>query len=115
MATKFTANPRKTLEDNEWLLIRGDYYFSDSPCLTAMSCDGDYETISLVVPEIPLAKDEVVLNHDLFFDNEFIEAVASYIAKSKREVFFGPFRTKSYVLSLKDNWKDLCCEDISVV
>ena len=79
-----------------------------------MSSDGDYEDITLSVPEVPLSDNEVVLNHDLFFDKEFIDAVVSYIADSKREVSFGPFNTKTYVLKLKENWKDLCCENTEV-
>ena len=114
MATKFTADTSKPLGENEWLMVRGEYYHDDSPYLGAISNEGDYEDITLVVPEIPLADDEVVLNHDLFFDNEFIDAVTSYIATSKREVCFGPFNTRSFILSLKENWRDLCCENTEV-
>lgn len=106
MRNTFTRNTG-ILRENEWTVIIGDYVHSEMPYIGAVDCDGDFVDITQVVPGISLEADEIIMNHDLFCDKEFVDDMVDYIAASKREVSFGPYRTKTYVLKLKENWRDL--------
>lgn len=48
------------------------------------------------------------MNHDLFTNRPLVKALAAYIADETREITFGSFNTRTLVLKLKENWKDLC-------
>ena len=89
-------------------LIYGEYLYSDMPCIEAWDEDGPYAVVTQVIPGIEIAKDEIILNHDIFVDPQFVNDFIEYLGVDKREVTFGPFDTKTYVVKLKENWKDLC-------
>ena len=109
MKNIFIAKPDvEELSENEWLVLRSKYAYSNTPYIEAMNCDGDFESITQNVPEIDLEEGEVVLDHNLYScAKEFVSDIIEYIADSFREVTFGPFSTKTYVLKLKENWMEL--------
>ena len=89
------------------VLMYGEYTFSDMPAIEMISEDGE-DIITEVIPGIYREKDEITLNHDILPYTDLVDSVIDYIGVSKREVVFGPFDTKTYVVKLKKNWQDLC-------
>lgn len=103
---KFSTNmPSK---DGEMHLFFHSYLFSGGAYLEAWDIDGPYADVTENIPEVALREGEVCLNHDLFFNTDFVEALTDFIGEAKREVTFGPFSTKTFVLKLKDGWEKLC-------
>ena len=77
------------------------------PYIWAETEDGEDE-ITANIAGVPLNENEVIMNHDLFTNKPLVTALAEYIANETREITFGSFNTRTLVLKLKDNWKELC-------
>ena len=69
--------------------------------------DGWYADLTENVPGIDLGRYEVVIKHDLYHQ-EWLKDLCEYIADSVRDVSFGQFGTKTKVIKLKPNWRELC-------
>lgn len=102
----FTTKPEE-FKDGKVLLVYGEYV-TGGTAIEAWCDEGPYAHISINVPEIPCSENQIVLNHDICFDERFVQDVKSYLAKDSVPVAFGPFGTISELITLKDNWKDLC-------
>lgn len=100
---RFGKDPAK-----DTVLYYGEYVYSDMPAIEAWFPDDGPETITEVIDYIPIEKDEVILNHDILFDKKLVNAIIDYLGTSVREVFFGPYMTKTLVVKLKEGWKELC-------
>ena len=101
----------QTIEGENDILLEyeGDFAFSPvpMPSITAWCDEGPYATVTQFVPEIEIEPGEVVLHHDILCDSDFVKDLIEYIGEGYREAVFGPFGTETYVLKLKNNWKDL--------
>jgi len=90
------------------MILRYGEYIHDGIAIDAWDEEGPFADVSEFVPEVPVADDEIILNHDVLFDRDFVDGLISYLADSTRDVSFGPFNTRTIVLKLKENWKELC-------
>lgn len=91
----------------ESIVLRyGEYVATNGIAIDAWDEEGPFADISICVQGIHLEENEVVLNHDLLFDKEFVDSLIHYIAEDARPVHYG--YAHSYAIKLKDNWKDLC-------
>ena len=96
-------------EEGEMIIFQRRYAFNDSLALEAWESDGPYAMITQCMPDVPLAENEVILNHDIInHGQEFLESFLEYMTCSKRELVFGPFRTKTLIVKLKEDWKERC-------
>ena len=96
----------KTFEDGDMILAYGVYTATDGIYISAWDEDGPYADVTICVPEISLEENEVILNHDILFDKDFMNSFLKCFAESKRPVSYN--YANSYVVKLKENWKDFC-------
>lgn len=82
-------------------------YDKDNPGLEVWDVDGWATDLTQNIVGITLEEGEVAINHDLFF-KPYLPELMKYIGQSSREVKFGPWGTKTLVVKLKENWKELC-------
>lgn len=100
-------------EKGEVIIFSSRYVYGDGISLEAWDSEEPYAMITENIPGIPLAKNEVILHHDLiscngFDGNDFLGDFLDYMTESSREISFGPYNTKTLAVVLKDNWQDLC-------
>lgn len=97
----------KSFENGNIILMYGEY-LGGGPCIKAFSAEGPYAAVSTFVPDIPCEENQIVLDHNLPVDGEFVRELKQYLAKDSVPVCFGPFRVRSELITLKDDWKELC-------
>ena len=92
----------------EMAIVTYDEFANNShPYFDVWDEEGWYTDLTTDTAGITLEKDEVAINHDLYFQG-WLKDLCDYIADSVREVTFGRFGTKTKVIKLKPNWKELC-------
>ena len=96
----------KNIENGNMILRYGEYAATDGIAIDAWDEEGPFADVTICVQGIPLKKNEVILNHDVLFDREFVDSFLEYLAEGARPVHYG--YANSYAIKLKDNWKDLC-------
>ena len=96
-----------TTKDADYII----YYCGESADTVTMETwckDGPYGDVNIYVPGVVMEDDEIFLHHDNFLNREYADALIEYLAENSRPVTFGPFNTKSCIIKLKADWKDLC-------
>lgn len=107
MSFTFTTNLNE-IENGKTVLLYGEYAATGGPAIEAWDEDGPYADVSICVPNIICKDNQIILNHDILFDKKFVSAFKKYLCTEEEEVCYGPFNTRSSLVTLKDNWKDLC-------
>ena len=98
----------KNIEAGDMALFYGEYV-EGGIALDAWDEEGPFSDVSICVPGVPLKENEIILNHDILWDNEFVNAFSEYICTGeKRPVRYGPFGVESAIVTLKLEWRDLC-------
>ena len=99
-------------EPGEMVIFSGNYVYGDGISLEAWNHEEPYAMITENIPGVDLAENEVIIHHDLVSCNgwdghDFLGELIEYIADGDREISFGPWNTKTKVIRLKENWRDL--------
>lgn len=92
------------------ITVTHDEYVATSGIALQAWKDGEpYATLTVCVPDIPLEKDEIILNHDILLNamltTEFLDYMCDTTGGIKR-VKYG--YAESYIVKLREDWKDLC-------
>ena len=93
-------------------VVRDEYIATNGVALKAWKDGEPYAFITICVPEIPLEENEVILNHDIQWDAKFTSEFLDYMCDTTdgiKRVKYG--HAESYIVKLKDGWKDLCMTD----
>lgn len=97
-------------KEGEMVIYRGHYTYGDGIALEAWDMYEPYAVITVNIPKIPIASDEVIIHHDLMSEHceRFLSDFLEYMTDGSREIRFGPYNTRTLVVKLKENWKELC-------
>lgn len=109
MNIKFTTDPREVTKDT-MILYSGKYVYGNGISIEAWDDEEPYAMVTENIPGIPLAEKEVILHHDLITTNgfdgrDFISDFLDYMTTGHREITFGPYNTKTLVVTLCDDWE----------
>ena len=89
------------------VMVRGEYMATGGVALRAYDRGEPYATVTICVPEIPLKDNEVILNHDILWNDEFTKSfIDQFCEDGMAPVRYG--YADSYKVKLKDGWEDLC-------
>ena len=105
MTYKFTMNV--PVRDGD-VMIRAMETRFGYPFLEAW-CNDDCKAITSDVDGVILGENEVILDHNFMgpSNKSFVDSLIEYLCSDSREIIFGGWKTKTLVLKLKDNWRDL--------
>ena len=109
---KFISEKRQP-KDGEMIIFSSQYVYGGGISMEAWDSEEPYALITENIPEIPLEENEVTLHHDLISTNgfdgrDFLSEFLEYMTTGSREVTFGPYKTKTFVVKLKEDWKSRC-------
>ena len=109
---KFISEKRQP-KDGEMIIFSSQYVCGGGISMEAWDSEEPYALITENIPEIPLEENEVILHHDLISTNgfdgrDFLSDFLEYMTTGSRETTFGPYKTKTFVVKLKDDWKSRC-------
>lgn len=112
MSIKFISENRRP-KQGEMIIYSGQYTHGGGIALVAWDYKKPCDTITENIPEISLKPNEVVLHHNLIStagldDTDFLNCFLEYMTESSREITFGPYCTKTLVVTLKDDWQSRC-------